>query len=254
MPVLFVGHGNPMNAVTDNSYTSGWGDMVRDVPHPEAVLCVSAHWDTRGVTVSTSSTPDTIHDFWGFPRELYEVIYPCLGSPDRSLEAVRIVTMTEVMTDNERGLDHGAWAVLKRFYPDAEVPVFQMSLDTSRPASFHYELGRQLAPLRERGILLLGSGNMVHNLGVMDMTPGAPAYEWAAEFDELLKELIMEGRHDKLVDYEAIGTRAGLAVPTPEHYLPLVTILGATVEGESPEFFNEKIDLRSVSMTSVKFG
>ena len=254
MPVLFVGHGNPMNAIIDSPCSRGWKDMVRGVPRPEAVLCVSAHWDTRGVRVNTSQKPQTIHDFRGFPRELYEVMYPCPGSPDKALETARTVSMTPIETDADRGLDHGTWAVVKWMYPDADVPVFQVSLDTSMPASFHYELGRQLYPLREKGVLLVGSGNMVHNLSVMDMTENAAPYDWAVEIDHLLKGLINDREHGKLIDYETLGSSSRLAIPTPEHYLPLLTILGASDESERLEYYNESIDLRSVSMTSLKFG
>lgn len=254
MPVLFVGHGNPMNAITENPYSRGWKEMVRDVPRPEAVLCVSAHWDTRGLRVNTSPIPETIHDFWGFPSELYEVNYPCPGSPDWAREAARAVTMTSVQAEGLRGLDHGTWAVVRWMYPVADVPVFQMSLDSSMPASFHYELGRQLYPLREKGVLLVGSGNMVHNLSVMDMTENAAPYDWAVEIDHLLKGLINDREHGKLIDYETLGSSSRLAIPTPEHYLPLLTILGASDESERLEYYNESIDLRSVSMTSLKFG
>ncbi len=254
MPVLFVGHGNPLNAIIDSPYSRGWKDMVRDVPRPEAVLCVSAHWDTRGVRVNTSQKPQTIHDFWGFPRELYEVMYPCPGSPDKALETARTVSMTPIETDAGRGLDHGTWAVVKWMYPDADVPVFQVSLDTSMPASFHYGLGRQLASLRDNGILLIGSGNIVHNLGVMDMTEGAPPYDWAVEFDAMLKERISDREYGELIRYEELGPSAHLAIPTPEHYLPLLAALGATDAEEHLEFYNENIDLRSVSMTSLKIG
>jgi 4,5-DOPA dioxygenase extradiol len=254
MPVLFVGHGNPMNAITDNRFSRGWEDMVHDIPLPEAVLCVSAHWDTRGVRVNTSDRPETIHDFWGFPWELYDVVYPCQGSSEWAFETASIVTIIAVETDPDRGLDHGTWAVVKWMYPEADVPVFQVSLDTSMPASFHYELGQQLAPLRDKGILLIGSGNMVHNLAMMEMTDGAPPYDWAAEFDALLKNLIWEKEHDRLADYSGLGAEARLAVPTPEHYLPLLTVLGASNTEEPQNFYNEEIDLRSVSMTSLKIG
>ena len=228
--------------------------MVRGIPRPEAVLCVSAHWYTRGVRVNTSPRPETIHDFLGFPRELYEVLYPCPGSPQWALEAARSVKIASVDTDEDRGLDHGTWAVLKWMYPEADIPVFQISLDTSMPAPFHYELGRQLAPLREGGVLLVGSGNMVHNLSEMDMTEGAPPYDWAVEFDAMLKELISDREHGELIRYEELGPSARLAIPTPEHYLPLLTVLGASDLSEPLEYYNESIDLRSVSMTSLKIG
>jgi len=254
MPVMFVGHGNPMNAITDNSYVSGWRAMVKDVPRPEAVLCVSAHWNTRGLKVNTSPKPVTIHDFWGFPRELFQVSYPCPGSPEWSRKAVTAVTTTQVQEDAERGLDHGTWAVVKWMYPEADVPVFQMSLDTSRSPSFHYDLGRQLSPLREKGVLLIGSGNMVHNLAMMEMVDGSPPYDWAVEFDDLFKGFIKNGEHGRLINYQKLGPHSRLAIPTPEHYLPLLTVLGASNMGEHVEFYNPSIDLRSVSMTSVKIG
>ena len=254
MPTLFVGHGNPMNAITNNPYSRGWEEMVRGIPRPEAVLCVSAHWYTRGVRVNTSPRPETIHDFLGFPWELYEVLYPCPGSPQWALEAARSVKIASVDTDEDRGLDHGTWAVLKWMYPEADIPVFQISLDTSMPAPFHYELGRQLAPLREGGVLLVGSGNMVHNLSEMDMTVGAPPYDWAVEFDASLKELISDRENRKLIAYETLASSSRLAIPTPEHYLPLLTVLGASDLSEPLEYYNESIDLRSVSMTSLKIG
>lgn len=254
MPVMFVGHGNPMNAITDNDFAPGWESMIDGVPRPRAVLCVSAHWDTRGVRVMTNPRPATIHDFWGFPRELYEVDYPCPGSPEWSGNTVTALKKVPVREDPDRGLDHGTWAVVKWMYPDADVPVFQVSLDTSRPASFHYDLGRWLAPLRDRGVLILGSGNMVHNLAMMEMTEGSRPYDWALEFDDLLVGLIRGREHDKLVDYNGLGPAARLAIPTPEHYLPLVTVLGASRMEEPLVFYNNSIDVRSVSMTSVKVG
>jgi 4,5-DOPA dioxygenase extradiol len=254
MPALFVGHGNPMNAITNNPYSRGWEEMVRGIPRPKAILCISAHWDTSGLKVNTSARPDTIHDFWGFPRELYEVNYPCPGSPKWARETAGMVDISPVRTDDNRGLDHGTWAVVKWMYPDAGVPVFQVSIDTSMPASFHYGLGRQLASLRGNWILLIGSGNIVHNLGVMDMTEGALPYDWAVEMDQLLKSLINNREHGKLIDYETLGLSSRLAIPTPEHYLPLLTVLGASDPAESIEFSNESIDLRSISMTSLKIG
>jgi len=254
MPVFFVGHGNPMNALIENSFTDGWKTMVAGLPRPEAVLCVSAHWDTRGLRVNTVSHPETIHDFWGFPGELYRVSYPCPGSPHWAMKAAEAVTSASVREDPGRGLDHGTWAVLKWMYPGADVPVFQVSLDTSLSPRFHYDLGRQLSPLRDMGILLVGSGNMVHNLAMIDMTDGVSPYSWAAELDELLKQLISQRQHEELIEYDSLGPAAGLAIPTLEHYLPLLTVLGASSPGEPLEFFNEAIDLRSVSMTSLKIG
>lgn len=254
MPVLFVGHGNPMNAITGNPYSGGWEGMARDVPRPEAVLCVSAHWDTHGLFVNTSPEPETIHDFWGFPQELYDVDYPCSGSTKWARETADLVKIATVRTDDNRGLDHGTWAVLKWMYPEADVPVFQISIDTSMPAAFHYELGRELAPLREGGVLIVGSGNMVHNLSVMDMTVGAPPYEWAVEFDSMLKQLISDRDDQKLMTYQELGPTARMSIPTPEHYLPLLVVLGASDPAEPMEYSNESIDLRSVSMTSFKIG
>ncbi len=254
MPVLFVGHGNPMNAISENVYTRGWETMVRGLPRPEAVLCLSAHWDTGGLRVNTSPRPETIHDFWGFPRQLYDVNYACPGSPKWARETASLVTMTNIMADGRRGLDHGTWAVIKWMYPDADIPVFQVSLDTSMPATFHYELGRQLVPLRNMGVLLVGSGNMVHNLSMMDMTEGAAPFDWALEFDNLLKEAIDSREHQRLIDYDTLGRSSRLSIPTPEHYLPLIAILGASDPTEPVGYFNEYIDLRSVSMTSLKIG
>jgi 4,5-DOPA dioxygenase extradiol len=254
IPVLFVGHGNPMNAVTNNPYSRGWEEMVRGIPRPKAILCISAHWDTRGVRVNTSASPETIHDFWGFPRELYEVNYPCPGSPKWARETAGMVDISPLRTDDNRGLDHGTWAVVKWMYPEADIPVFQVSIDTSMPASFHFELGRQLAPLRDSGILLIGSGNIVHNLGVVDMTEGAPPYDWAVEFDAMLKERISDREYGQLIRYEELGPSAPLAIPTQEHYLPLLPVLGASDLSEPLEYYNESIDLRSVSMTSMKLG
>lgn len=254
MPVMFVGHGNPMNAILDNPFSRGWESMVSDVPQPEAVLCVSAHWESRGLLVNTNLRPETIHDFWGFPAQLYEVDYPCPGSPEWARQTAGLVNISPVRTDDNRGLDHGTWAVVKWMYPEADIPVFQLSIDTAMPASFHYELGQQLAPLRGRGVLVIGSGNMVHNLSVMDMAEGAPPYDWALEFNGLLKELIGDRKHGELVDYGTLGSFAQMAIPTPEHYLPLLTVLGASDQAEPLKYYNDFIDLRSVSMTSIKFG
>ena len=253
MPALFVGHGSPMNAIEDNEFRRGWAAMAQAMPRPAAVLCVSAHWETAGVAVTASERPGTIHDFYGFPPELYAVWYPAPGDPGLCRETAALVRSAAIELDGERGLDHGAWSVLGAMYPEADVPIVQLSLDTRRPAEFHYALARELAPLRAQGVLVLGSGNMVHNLGMIDFQK--PVGEaWAAAFDETLKQKIREGDHEALVRYQALGPAARLAIPTPEHYLPLLYALALREGGEPVRFFNEKTLMGSISMTSVAIG
>src|SRR5258708_14250763 len=220
MPVLFVGHGSPMNAIEDNEFRRGWGDVARRLPKPRAVLCVSAHWETAGVSVTASDRPPTIHDFYGFPRPLFEVRYPAPGHPSLARDTAVLLSPTEVRLDGERGLDHGCWSVLVAMYPEADVPVVQLSLDSRQPGAFHYELGRQLAPLREQGVLVLGSGDIVHNLRVMDFNR-PDGYDWAVRFNDEVKKRIRARDHLALATYESLGPAAPLAVPTPEHSLPL---------------------------------
>jgi 4,5-DOPA dioxygenase extradiol len=253
MPALFVGHGSPMNAIEDNEFRRGWSDVARRLPKPRAVLCVSAHWETTGVSVTASDRPPTIHDFYGFPRSLFEVRYPAPGQPSLARDTALLLSHAEVRLDGERGLDHGCWSVLLAMYPEADVPVVQLSLDSRRPASFHYELAKQLAPLRERGVLVLGSGDIVHNLRVMDFNR-PHGYEWAVRFNDEVKKRIRARDHAALVAYESLGPDARLAVPTPEHYLPLLYVLALRGEGDDIAFFNDETVMGSVSMTSLEIG
>jgi 4,5-DOPA dioxygenase extradiol len=253
MPVLFVGHGSPMNAIEDNEFRREWGEVARRLPRPRAVLCVSAHWETAGVSVTASDRPPTIHDFYGFPRSLFEVRYPAPGHPSLARDTALLVSHADVRLDGERGLDHGCWSVLLAMYPEADVPVVQLSLDSRRPASFHYELGKQLAPLREQGVLVLGSGDIVHNLGVADFHR-PDGYDWAVRFNDEVKKRIRARDDTALVTYESLGPDARLAVPTPEHYLPLLYVLALRGEDDDVAFFNDETVLGSISMTSLVMG
>ena len=253
MPTLFVGHGSPMNAVEDNEFRRGWADAARLFPRPRAVLCVSAHWETAGVFVTASDRPPTIHDFYGFPRALFDVGYPAPGDASLAREVVALVGRAPVGLDAERGLDHGCWSVLLAMYPEADVPVVQLSLDTRRPASFHYELARELAPLREQGVLILGSGDIVHNLRVVDFRR-PDGYDWALRFDQEVRKRVLARDHAALLAYETLGPDARLAVPTPEHYLPLLYVLALQGEGDEVAFFNASTVLGSISMTCLTLG
>lgn len=251
MPSLFVGHGSPMNAIEDNEFSRAWRKCTERFARPKAVLCISAHWETRGVRVVDDPHPRTIHDFYGFPDELFSVRYPAPGSATLSTRVVELLDDFAAMPDREWGIDHGAWSILRHMYPDADVPVVQLSLDSSQPGAFHYRIGRALRPLREEGILILGSGNIVHNLGLYDFRDDTP-YPWAVAFDEKVRELIGERRFEELADYSSLGEDAELSIPTPEHFLPLLHIL-ATAMDEEPEFFCQKT-ISSLSMTSLALG
>lgn len=250
MPALFVGHGSPMNALEDNAFTRGWAAAAHAMPKPAAVLCVSAHWETRGVELTAAELPETIHDFFGFPDELFAKEYPAPGNPELARAVADLVASAPVELDVRRGLDHGAWSVLTAMYPDAHIPVVQLSLDTGRPPAFHYALGRELAPLRDRGVLILGSGNLVHNLGRIDFGR-EDGFDWADRFDGALKDRIRAGDHPALVRYDELGPDALLAVPTPEHFLPVLYVLAVRGAGETATFFNEAIVMGSIYMTSI---
>ena len=253
MPGLFIGHGSPMNAIEDTEFRRGWADVARRLPRPKAVLCISAHWETQGVWVTAADRPETIHDFSGFPRELFAVRYPAPGDPSLAHKTAELVHRTRVGLDAKRGLDHGCWSALLAMYPQADVPVLQLSLDSTQPASFHDALAKELAPLREQDVLILGSGDIVHNLGIADF--GRPdGYDWAVRFNDEVKNRILAGDHASLVDYETLGPDARLAVPTPEHYLPLLYVLALKGEGEDVTFFNDTVVLGSISMTSLTIG
>ena len=253
MPALFIGHGSPMNAIEDNAYRRAWAASARAIARPRAVLCISAHWETAGVAVSGSDRPETIHDFYGFPDELFAVEYPAPGDPALCRAIAALVTGAPIALDPDRGLDHGAWSVLCAMYPNADVPVVQLSLDRRRPAAFHYALGRALAPLRDQGVLILGSGNVVHNLGMIDFGR-REGFEWANRFDEAVRARIQARDHAALVDYGCLDAAAALAIPTPEHYLPLLYVLALQTEDEPAVLFNADTLMGSISMTSVAIG
>lgn len=255
MPVLFIGHGSPMNGIEDNEFSRKWADVAKDIPQPNAVLVVSAHWFTRGTFVTAMDFPPTIHDFGGFPKALFDVEYPVPGSPELAAETAAMVKGTEVHLDHEWGLDHGAWTVVKHMYPQAQIPVLQLSIDYTRDARFHYELAAELFKLRKKGVLILGSGNMVHNLRMMswEMIHGG-GYDWALEINERFKELILANEHRPLMNYQSLGKEAMLAIPTPEHYLPLMYTLGLKQDDEPVLLFNDKAVGGSLTMTSVRVG
>lgn len=252
MPVLFVGHGSPMNAIEDNAFTRGWQDAARRIPEPKAILCVSAHWETRDVYVGATDRPETIHDFYGFPKALFDVRYPAPGDPALARRVAQRVKSTHVHLDPGRGIDHGVWSVLRILYPDADIPVIQLSLDTAQPGTFHYRLAQELGPLRDEGVLILGSGNMVHNLRLFRFHDPVPA-DWAARADAVIRARIESGDHAALVDWRALGADVALGVPTPEHYLPLLYVLALQRDGEKIHIFNDVVT-SAISMTSVLIG
>lgn len=256
MPVLFVGHGNPMYGIEENRWTRGWKRSIENVPTPTAILVVSAHWETRGTQVTAMAKPRVIYDFGGFPQALFEAKYDAVGNPELAKEIAENLKKRLIELDeNDWGLDHGTWTILRHLYPAADVPVLQLSLDYTKPARFHYELAKDLTFLRERGVLIIGSGNMVHNLQRADFRQPEQGLSWANEANEIFKNLISAGEHDKLIQYENLGSREiALAVPTPEHYLPLLYTLALKNEDDLIEIFNDGVDLGSISMTSVKIG
>lgn len=256
MPVLFAGHGNPMNAIEENDFVNGFRKAAAAIPRPNAVLCVSAHWETNGTFVTAMERPRTIHDFGGFPRALFEVQYPAPGSPELAEQTRDMVRSTKIGLDDRWGLDHGAWSVIKHFYPMADIPVIEMSLDRRRPARDHYDLARELAPLRKKGVLIMGSGNMVHNLRMVawDRLESPFGYDWALEAAQKMKDAILSGDHSPLIDYTAQGRAFDLAIPTPEHYLPLLYALALKEEDEPVTLFNDQPVGGSLSMTSVRIG
>ena len=257
MPLLFIGHGSPMNAIEENEFSSGWRDMAKTIPVPKVILCISAHWETIGTLVTAMGKPHTIHDFGGFPRQLFEVQYPAPGSPELANEAKGLVKKVDLGLDFDWGLDHGCWSVLRRMYPDADIPVVQLSLDYTQPAQFHYDMAKELSLLRKRGVLVLGSGNMVHNLRLVDwnkMDEKDFGYDWALEANEKMKEFILADDHQSLINYRSQGRAFDLAIPTPEHFLPLLYILALKDSKENVEFFNDKPVMGSLTMTSIKIS
>ncbi|MGD9899982.1 MAG: 4,5-DOPA dioxygenase extradiol [Calditrichaceae bacterium] len=252
MPVLFIGHGSPMNAIDENEFSQAWSDTSKTIPAPKAILCISAHWQTNGTLVTSMEKPRTIHDFYGFPKALFDIQYSAPGSPTLAQITKDTVMTTDILPDNDWGLDHGTWSVLRRMYPKANIPVIQLSLDMTKGPDYHYELGKELKRLRRRGVLAIGSGNMVHNLG--EVVWKDTAFDWAMEFDDKLKRLIASGDHKSVVNYQNLGRSARLSIPTNEHYLPLLYILGMSDEQDDLSFFTEKVTLGSMSMRSLKFG
>jgi 4,5-DOPA dioxygenase extradiol len=257
MPVLFIGHGSPMNGIEDTEFSEKWERLGREIPTPTAVLCVSAHWLTRGTFVTAMEKPKTIHDFGGFPQALFDVNYPAPGSPKLAKETSALITKTSVGLDHEWGLDHGTWTVVRHMYPDAKIPVLQLSIDYNKPPQFHYDLGKELAELRKKGVLIIGSGNMVHNLRMVawdKMDVPEYGYDWALEINEVFKKNILAGTHQPLIDYEKLGAAALKAIPTPDHYYPLLYILGLQNDKDDLAIFNDKAVAGSLTMTSVKIG
>lgn len=254
LPAIFFGHGNPMNALATNEYTRAWAEIGASIPKPRAILMISAHWYIPGVAVTAMERPKTIHDFGGFPPELYSVCYPASGSPALAARIVELLG-SSARDDLDWGLDHGTWSVLCHVYPDAHVPVVQLCIDENLPPQFHYELGRRLAPLRDEGILIAGSGNIVHNLHAYawGKHPAAP-FDWAVRFERRVRELLESGEHGPLIDYESLGEDAMLSVPTPEHYLPLLYVIATQGQGETVTFPVSGVDGGSISMLSVRVG
>ncbi len=253
LPVIFIGHGSPLNALEENVWTRAWKTLGATLPRPSAILCISAHWFTEGTYIHTAPTPKTIHDFWGFPEALYAFEYPCPGAPYEAGELITSLTSFGAQSDTNWGLDHGSWVVLHHLFPAADIPVFQMSIDISKPPTYHYELGKKLGILRDQGILIMGSGNLVHNLGRIQSSPGAPAYDWATEFDTVARAHILAGDDRALIAYETMHPGALLCVPTPDHYIPFLYTLGARNTGDLPSFPTEGIAHASISMRAVRW-
>jgi len=254
MPVLFLGHGSPMNAIEENEFVQGFRKVGEEIEKPNAILCISAHWETKGTYVTAMQNPRTIHDFGGFPQALFDVQYPAPGSPELAKQTKEIITKTEVGLDDKWGLDHGAWSVIKHLYPNADIPVIQMSIDYTKPARHHYELAKEISKLRQKGVLIIGSGNMVHNLRMVSWKKLNEefAFDWATEANEKMKSHILSGDFQPLIDFKSQGKAFDLAIPTPEHYLPLLYTLALREEKEEISLFNDKPVGGSLTMTSVK--
>ncbi len=258
MPVLFIGHGSPMNAIEDNEFTTRWKQLAKDLPQPAAVICISAHWLTKGTFITAMDQPETIHDFGGFPQALFDVQYPAPGNPQLAIETKELIKTTTVGLDHEWGLDHGTWSIIKQMYPEAKIPVLQLSIDYYKSPQYHYDLAKELSALRNKGVLIVGSGNMVHNLGMVDFKklndPKGFGFDWALEMNEIFKSNISSRNHKALIDYQNLSKSATLAIPTPDHYYPLLYTLGLQNEKEETSFFNDKAVAGSLTMTSVKIG
>ncbi len=255
MPVLFLGHGSPMNAIEENEFVSGFRNVAKTLPKPNAILCVSAHWFTSGTKVTAMQMPATIHDFGAFPKELFAVQYPAKGSPELAKMTEEILKPIQVELDDKWGLDHGAWCVIKHLYPDANIPVIQLSIDYTKPAAYHFALAQQLQSLRHKGVLIIGSGNIIHNLGLVDfahMHKDNYGFDWAIESRAKINQWLLDGNFEPIINYDKQGRAIALAVPSPDHYLPLIYVLGLKEKSESLSLFNDKLLAGSLSMTSVK--
>lgn len=257
MPILFLGHGSPMNAIEENQFVEGFRNVGKTIPKPNAILCISAHWLTKGTKVTAMDLPPTIHDFGGFPKALFDVQYQAPGSPELAKETQQILSPIAVELDDSWGLDHGAWSVIKHLYPNADIPVIQMSIDYNQPMNYHFELANKLQSLREKGILIIGSGNIIHNLRMVDfanMDKDNYGYDWAIEVREKVNNFLLDGNYNPLIQYEKQSKAFQLAIPTPDHYIPLLYILGLQQKNEQLSLFNDKLVAGSLSMTSVKIG
>lgn len=255
MPLLFVGHGSPMNAIEDNEFSQRWFAMGKEIPKPKAVLCISAHWLTKGTHLTAMEHPETIHDFGGFPKALFDVQYPAPGNPALASEVKDLIQSTDVGLNHDWGLDHGTWSVVKQMYPDAKIPVLQLSIDYAKPAQYHFNLAQEISALRKKGVLIIGSGNMVHNLGMVAWNKlNEPEYgfDWAHEMNSVFKKNILEKNFQPLINYESLGEAAKLAIPTPDHYYPMIYSLGLIEKNEDISFFNDKAVGGSLTMTSFK--
>ena len=257
MPIFFFGHGSPMNAIEENQFVQGFRSSVAALQKPNAILCISAHWYTKGTKVTAMKQPQTIHDFGGFPKELFAVQYPAPGSPELAQQTKELLLPNQVELDETWGLDHGTWSVVKHLYPNADVPVIQLSIDYTQPAEYHYRLANQLQSLRSKGVLIIGSGNIVHNLRLVDfqnMDKDNYGYDWALEARDTINGYLLHGDYQPLLDFDRQGKAFDLAIPTPDHYLPLLYILGLQQKGETLSLFNDKMVAGSLSMTSIKIA
>ena len=257
LPVLFIGHGSPINGIEDNEFSRTWANLGKEIPLPKAVLVISAHWLTKGTHITAMENPKTIHDFGGFPKELFEVEYPAKGSPALAKATSNLITSTNVGLDHDWGLDHGTWTVVRHLYPNANIPVLQLSIDYDKPAQYHFDLAKQIAALRKKGVLIIGSGNMVHNLRMIawdKLNEPDFGFDWAIEMNTDFKDKIANNDFQSLIDYQKLGTAAKLAVPTPDHYYPLLYSIALQSNKDEVHFFNDKTVGGSLTMTSVKFG
>lgn len=254
LPILFLGHGSPMNIILENDYTKHLVQLGQDIPVPTSILVVSAHWQTKGTFITATPTPEIIYDFYGFPQELYDVNYPCPGALAQIESFSQVIKEVGISYDHERGLDHAAWSVLKHMYPKADIPVMELSLDQRKSPQEHYDFAKKLAPLREQGVLIVGSGNLVHNLRMIDWDMSGKPYDWAVNFDSMVKKHVLEQQHQELIEYEKLGRDALLSIPTSEHYLPMLYTLALQEKEEKITFTYEGFQNASISMRCFSVG